>query len=77
MQINSEFSELLSLLAQHRVRYLVVGGWAVIHYAEPRYTKDLDIFVDADESNCRRLKQALEAFAGPLPELSVAQTATA
>lgn len=71
MQINSDFSELLSLLVRHRVRYLVVGGWAVIHYAEPRFTKDLDIFVDADEVNCRRLKQALEVFAGPLPDLSV------
>src|SRR5690606_4838544 len=71
MQINSDFSELLLLLARHRVRYLIVGGWAVIHYAEPRYTKDLDIFVDADEGNCRRLKQALETFAGPLPELGI------
>jgi hypothetical protein len=69
MQLNSDFSDLLSALARHRVRYLVVGGWAVGYHAEPRYTKDLDIFVAADMPNCRRLQKALEAFAGPLPEL--------
>jgi hypothetical protein len=69
MQLNSDFSDLLSALARHRVRYLIVGGWAVGYHAEPRYTKDLDIFVAADLPNCRRLQQALEAFAGPLPEL--------
>jgi hypothetical protein len=71
MKINSEFSELLSLLGQHRVRYVIVGGWAVVHHSEPRYTKDIDIFVEASEANCRRLKRALEQFAGPLPELTI------
>lgn len=71
MQLNSDFSDLLSALARHRVRYLIVGGWAVVYHAEPRYTKDLDIFVAADMPNARRLKRALEAFAGPLPELRV------
>lgn len=45
--MNSDFAALLSRLAKHRVRYLVVGGYAVIHYCEPRYTKDIDIFVEA------------------------------
>lgn len=72
MQLNSEFSELLSLLAQHRVKYLIVGGWAVVIHAEPRYTKDIDIFVEPSAENCRRLQRALEAFAGPLPELGLA-----
>lgn len=40
--MNSEFSELLSALGRHRVRYVVVGGYAFMHYAEPRYTKDLE-----------------------------------
>lgn len=50
--MNSDFDALLSLLARHRVKYLVVGGYAVIHYCEPRYTKDIDIFVEA----CRPLR---------------------
>jgi hypothetical protein len=71
MKLNSDFSDLLSALGRHRVKYLIVGGWAVVYYGEPRYTKDLDIFVDADVTNCRRLQRALESFAGPLPELTL------
>ncbi len=71
MEINSDFKELLSLLGQHRVRYLVVGEYAVIHHVEPRFTKDLDIFVEASEANARRLLTALRVFAGPLRELTV------
>ena len=71
MEINSDFRDLLSLLGRHRVRYLIVGGWAVVYHAEPRYTKDLDLYVDAARPNCERLKRALEEFAGPLPQLSL------
>lgn len=71
MHLSSDFSELLSLLARHRVRYVVVGGYAVVHHVEPRYTKDLDLFVEATIENATRLKDALEEFAGPLPELTV------
>lgn len=41
--MNSDFKELLSILNACRVSYLVVGGYAYIHYAEPRYTKDIDL----------------------------------
>lgn len=68
--MNSDFAALLSRLAKYRVRYLVVGGYAVIHYCEPRYTKDIDIFVEASAHNAHRLRSALEDFAGPLPEVS-------
>lgn len=68
--MNSEFKDLLSLLAKHRVRYLIVGGYAVIHYCEPRYTKDIDIFVEASPANARRLRTAVEAFLGPLTDIT-------
>jgi hypothetical protein len=41
--LNSDFKELLNLLNEAQAKYLVVGGYAVIEYTEPRYTKDLDI----------------------------------
>jgi hypothetical protein len=41
--MNSDFRDLLKLFNAHKVRYLVVGGYAVMKYTEPRYTKDLDI----------------------------------
>ncbi len=37
MFFNSDFSDLLRLLSDNNVRYLVIGGCAVIQYAEPRY----------------------------------------
>lgn len=60
--MNSDFKELLATLAAEEVRYLVVGGYAVIHYAQPRYTKDLDIWLDASPENARRLMKAFERF---------------
>ena len=43
MFVNSDFSDLLRLLNDNSVKYLVIGGYAVTQYAEPRYTKDLDL----------------------------------
>ena len=40
MFVNSDFSDLLSLFNANQVRYLVIGGYALIQYAEPRYTKE-------------------------------------
>ena len=46
--MNSDFEELLSLFNANDVNYLVVGGYAVMLYTEPRYTKDLDIWIEAE-----------------------------
>jgi predicted nucleotidyltransferase len=49
----------LRKLAQHNVRYMVIGGYAVRYYALLRPTKDLDLFIDRTETNVARLCQAL------------------
>ena len=41
-----DFEEFIASLNAHRVRYLVVGGYAVGFHARPRATKDIDILVD-------------------------------
>jgi hypothetical protein len=41
--MNSDFKDLLLALSAREVRFLVVGGYAVIHYSQPRLTKDLDL----------------------------------
>ena len=41
--MNSDFKELLQIFAECEVKYLIVGGYAVIHYAQPRFTRDLDL----------------------------------
>jgi len=48
---SQDFKELLSILEKHRVRYLVIGGYAVMLYSEPRWTKDLDIWIAIDAAN--------------------------
>jgi hypothetical protein len=46
MAENLHYKELLRLLNQVEARYLIVGGYAIMKYTEPRYTKDLDIWVE-------------------------------
>ncbi len=70
MWVNSEFSDLLNLFNAYHVDYLVIGGYAVIRYTEPRYTKDLDLWVRADADNARAVFQALRAFGAPLKGLT-------
>ncbi|MFW5857616.1 MAG: hypothetical protein ACOCX4_07050 [Planctomycetota bacterium] len=63
MTIHPDFKELLRLLEEHRVDYMIVGGYAVAYHGYPRFTKDLDIFFDASDDNIGRLRAALMAFA--------------
>ena len=72
MQIASDYKDLLRILNKHRVRYLVVGAYAVIYYTEPRYTKDLDIWVKPDLKNAHRLFDALKEFGAPLKDITYA-----
>ena len=62
MTLHPDFREFIQLLNDHSVRYLVVGGYAVALHGHPRYTKDLDIWVEADSENINRLLSALKAF---------------
>ena len=60
----------MSVLSSERVRYLVVGGFAVIEHTEPRYTKDLDIWVEPSTENAERVFRALSKFGAPLENVS-------
>jgi hypothetical protein len=52
------------------VRYLVVGGYAVMKYTEPRFTKDLDLWISTDEENSKAVFSALKEFGAPLKGLT-------
>jgi len=75
MFVNSDFSDLLRLFNANKVRYLVIGGYAVIQYAEPRYTKDLDLWISADTDNAAAVYKALKEFGAPLAGLTEADFA--
>jgi len=68
--MHSDFLELLQLLNSHKVRYLIIGGYAVSFQAEPRHTKDLDIWIEASKSNGKKLLKALGKFGAPIANLS-------
>src|SRR6476646_3463834 len=65
MKINSDFRDLLRELNAADVRYLIVGGYAVMVHTEPRYTKDLDLWIEPVESNADKLFVALALFGAP------------
>jgi predicted nucleotidyltransferase len=59
MFVNSDFSDLLRIFNDHNVRYMVIGGYAVVQYAEPRFTKNADAVYNA-----------LKEFGAPLAGLT-------
>lgn len=71
MSLNSDFKELLSILNEKQAKYLVVGGYAVIEHTEPRYTKDLDIWISPERDNAERVYAALKQFGAPLVNITV------
>ena len=70
MLTSPDFKELLKLFEKHKIRYLIVGGYAVMKYSEPRFTKDLDVFIATDHDNAKSVYLALKEFGAPLENLS-------
>ena len=68
MAENPDYRELLQHLNDSQVEYLVVGGYAVMKYGEPRFTKDLDVWVNNTPENAACVHQALEHFGAPLEQ---------
>ena len=67
-----DLKELLRAFNEHGVRYLIVGGYAFGAHAEPRATKDLDVFIATDELNSNAVYRALAAYGAPLNGFSPA-----
>ena len=70
MFVNSDFTDLLKLFKDNKVRYMIIGGYAVIQYAEPRYTKDLDVWISTDTANAGAIYKALKDFGAPLADMT-------
>lgn len=70
MDISLDYRNLFRILNKHRVKYLVVGAYAVIYYTEPRYTKDMDVWVKTEGKNADKVYNALKEFGAPLKGVS-------
>lgn len=62
MVLDKDFREFIALLNENNVRYLVVGGYAVGFHGYPRYTKDLDVWIEVSRDNAGKILKALHEF---------------
>jgi predicted nucleotidyltransferase len=67
--LNPDYKDILSALNDEKAEYLVVGAYAMAVHGVPRATGDLDVWVNATESNAERVWKALERFGAPLAQL--------
>jgi len=68
---NKDFKDLFKLLNEEHVDYLIVGAHAVIYYTEPRYTKDMDVWIAPTRDNAKKIWKALSQFGAPLANISI------
>ena len=65
METVRDFEDILDIFSRQGVRYLIIGGLAFIFHAKPRFTKDMDLWIDADKDNVSRANAALAEFGSP------------
>lgn len=75
MAVNPDFRDLFASFNAAEVRYLVVGAYAVTFHSRPRFTKDLDVWVEPTRENARRTYAALKDFGAPLADVREADFA--
>ncbi len=66
MADSPDFKELLRAFNEREAEYLIVGGYAVMKYTEPRFTKDLDVWIRNSPENATKVYEALSEFGAPL-----------
>ena len=69
--LNSHYRDILSILSEKKVRFLLVGAYAMAVHGYPRSTIDIDLWVMPDPENALLVLQALEDFGAPVGDLSV------
>ncbi|MBE0408661.1 MAG: hypothetical protein IBX69_02890 [Anaerolineales bacterium] len=60
--LNQDFKEFIQSLNDNQVHYLVIGGYAVALHGHPRYTKDMDVWIETNPENAAQIVKALEQF---------------
>lgn len=70
IRLAPDFKEFLQSLRSAKIKHLVVGGYAVGHYGNPRATGDLDLRVAPDERNAAALADTVRSFGFDVPELT-------
>lgn len=71
IKLAADFSDFLKLCPQNNVSFLIIGGYAVIHHSRPRYTGNLDLWIDASSENAERVISTLLDFGFPQDAVSI------
>jgi len=69
--VNQDFVDLLRAFCDHKVRFLLVGAYALGVHGRPRATGDLDLWVEPTPDNAERVMSALQAFGAPLTDITM------
>ena len=77
MHLYPDFVDLLAAFEGEAVRYLIVGGYAVAFHSRPRFTKDIDLWLEPGPDNGARVLRALEAFGAPRAAREALEAASA
>lgn len=67
---SSDYEDLFKTLNAYRIKYLVVGAYAVIFYTKPRFTKDIDVWVPFELNDHQKVYAALKEYGAPLKGVS-------
>ena len=67
--LNSDYKEMLSILSEEKVKFLIVGAFALGSYGYPRATGDIDIWVEASSVNAKKIIKSLVRFGAPMADI--------
>ena len=62
LELSRDLRELLKCFLSHDVEFLIIGGHAVSYHGYPRFTKDLDVWIERSEQNAIKIVAALREF---------------
>ena len=68
--LNEDYKDMLQILLNNKVKFLVVGAYAMGAYGYPRSTGDLDIWIESSSENSEKIYKSLSEFGAPLSELT-------
>ena len=70
MILNSDYRDILHILSERKVKFILVGAYAMAAHGYPRSTMDIDIWIMSDPQNANMVLKALEDFGAPIKNLS-------
>jgi predicted nucleotidyltransferase len=70
-QLPQDFKDFIKFLNVNKVKYILLGGWAVGIHGSPRATKDIDFLIAVDDVNLKRLQKAMFEFGAPTIDMAI------